>query len=59
MPHHPMDQLTQMTVGHHQPKYSVEALKQYQKISFECSQGCDSLGMLAPSILAEALEILQ
>jgi hypothetical protein len=46
-------------VGHHQPKYSVEALKQYWKISFECSQGRNYLGMLAPSILAEALEILQ
>ena len=59
MPHHPMDRLTQTTVGHHQPKYSVEALKQYWKISFECNQGPDSLDMLALSILDEALEILQ
>jgi hypothetical protein len=37
----------------------MKALKQYKKISFEGSQGCASLGMLAPSIIAEALEILQ
>jgi hypothetical protein len=37
----------------------VKALKQYQKISFEGSQGCASLGMLAMSIVAEMLEILQ
>jgi hypothetical protein len=37
----------------------VKALKQYLKNSFEGSQGRASLGMLAPSIVAEALEILQ
>jgi hypothetical protein len=37
----------------------VKALKQFQKISFEGSQGCASLGMLAPSVVAEALEIFQ
>jgi hypothetical protein len=52
MPHHPINQLTQTTVGHHQPKYSVNALKQYWKISFEGSQGHNFLSMLAPSIVA-------
>jgi hypothetical protein len=37
----------------------VKALKEYWKISFDGSQGHASLGMLAPSIVAEALEILQ
>jgi hypothetical protein len=35
----------------------VKALKQYQEISFEGSHGC--IGMLAPIIVAEALETLQ
>jgi hypothetical protein len=59
MPHYPMDQLSQTTVGHHQPNYSMKALKQDWDINFEGSQGHISLGMLAPSIVAEALEVLQ
>jgi hypothetical protein len=46
-------------VGHHQPKYSVRALKQDWEISFEGSQGHISLGMLAPSIVAQVLQTLQ
>jgi hypothetical protein len=46
-------------VGHHQPKYSVKALKQDWEISFEGSQGRIFLSMLALSIVAEALEVLQ
>jgi hypothetical protein len=37
----------------------MKALKQYQKISFEGSQGRASLGMIALSIVAEVLEISQ
>jgi hypothetical protein len=58
MPHHPMDRLAQTTVGHHQSKYSMKALKQDWEISFEGSQGCGSIGMLPPSIVAEVLEVL-
>jgi hypothetical protein len=54
-----MDRLSQTTVGHHQPNYSMKALKQDWEISFEGSQGHISLGMLAPSMVAEALEVLQ
>jgi hypothetical protein len=48
-----------MTVGHHQPQNSVKALKQDQEISFEGCQGHVSHVMLAPSIVAEVLEVLQ
>jgi hypothetical protein len=54
-----MDPLMQTSVGHHQPKYSMKALKQDWEISFEGSQGRIFLGMFAPSIFAEVQEVLQ
>jgi hypothetical protein len=41
-----MDQLTQTTVGHHQPKYSVEELKQYQKSALNAAKGAIPLACL-------------
>ncbi len=51
MPHHPMDQLSQMTVGHNQPNYSVKALKQDQEISFEGSQVAEMLEVLQKTVV--------
>jgi hypothetical protein len=59
MPHHSMDRLTQAIVGHHQPKYSVNALKQNWEIRFKGNQWRSTLTMHATSIVAEALEVLQ
>jgi hypothetical protein len=46
-------------VGHHQPKDSVKAFKEYREISLEGKQGCLFLGMLLTSTFAESLEVSQ